>query len=118
MPVARVTAHGAPIRRQRSLLSTTGGTPCGQGSRSPGSFFPSGALPARFHDLRRFCASTLIVANLNPKVIQARLGHATITEAMDTYGHLFPMRKTSARGAIDAVFAVSLTERERNQDVR
>jgi integrase len=39
---------------------------------------------------------TLIAANLNPKVIQARLGHATITETMDTYGHLFPMRKTSA----------------------
>jgi len=38
----------------------------------------------RFHDLRHFYASTLIVANLNPKVIQTRLGHATITETMDT----------------------------------
>ena len=43
-------------------------------------------------------ASTLIAANLNPKVIQARLGHATITETMDTYGHLFLMRKTWAAG--------------------
>jgi integrase len=51
------------------------------------------ALPAhvvahgtRFHDLRHFYASALIAANLNPKVIQARLGHATVSETMDTYG--------------------------------
>jgi integrase len=44
----------------------------------------------RFHDLRHFYASTLIAAGLHPKVIQARLGHATMAETMDTYGHLFP----------------------------
>ena len=44
--------------------------------------------------------------------------HATITETMDTYGHLFPDAKDLGRGAIDAVFAVALTEQERNQDVR
>jgi hypothetical protein len=27
--------------------------------------------------------------NLNPKIIQAPLGHATVRETMDTYGHLF-----------------------------
>ena len=61
-------------------------------------------------------ASTLIAANLNPKVIQARLGHATITETMDTYGHLFPDAEDLGRGAIDAIFAVVLTEQERNQE--
>ena len=70
------------------------------------------------HDLRHFYASRLIAANLNPKVIQARLGHATITETMDTYGHMFPDAEDLGRGAIDAVFAVALTEQERNQDVR
>ncbi len=40
----------------------------------------------RFHDLRHFYASAMIAANLNPKVIQSRLGHATIAETMDTYG--------------------------------
>jgi integrase len=64
-------------------------------------------LPAgtRFHDLRHFYASTLIAANVNPKVIQARLGHATITETMDTYGHLFPDSEDIGRGAIDAMLA-------------
>jgi len=72
----------------------------------------------RTHDLRHFYASTLIAANLNPKVIQARLGHATITETMDTYGHLFPDADDLGRGAIDVIFAAARTEQERNQKVR
>ena len=52
----------------------------------------------------------------SPKVIQARLGHATITETMDTYGHLFPDAEDLGRGAIDAILAVALTEQERNQE--
>jgi hypothetical protein len=58
----------------------------------------------------------VIVTNLNPKVIQARLGYATITETMDTYGHLFPDAENLGRRAIDAIFAVALTEQERNQE--
>lgn len=49
-------------------------------------------------------------------MIQVRLGHATITETMDTYGISSPTRKTSAAGAIDAILAVALTEQERNQE--
>ena len=81
---------------------------------------PSHCLPkgTRFHDLRHFYASTLIAANLNPKVIQARLGHATITETMDTYSHLFPDAEDLGRGAIDAIFAAAATEQGRNQQVR
>jgi integrase len=59
----------------------------------------------RFHDLRHFYASTLIGAGLHPKVIQERLGHATIAETMDTYGHLFPDASEQGRGALDAMFA-------------
>jgi integrase len=57
----------------------------------------------RFHDLRHFYASGLIKANLNPKVIQTRLGHATISETMDTYGHLFPEDEDLGRGAIETL---------------
>ena len=58
----------------------------------------------RFHDLRHFYASVLIDANLNPKVIQARMGHATISETMDTYGHLFPDSDDLGRQAFDDLF--------------
>jgi integrase len=80
----------------------------------------SAGLPkgTRFHDLRHFYASTLIAANLNPKVIQARLGHATITETMDTYGHLFPDAEDLGRGVIDAILGEILAERGRNREAR
>lgn len=80
---------------------------------------PAHCLPkaTRFHDLRHLYASTLIAANLNLKVVQARLGHATISETMDTYGHLSLMWKTRP-GAIDAVLAVALAEKGRNRDAR
>lgn len=39
-------------------------------------------------------------------------------ERMDSYGHLFPGAEDLGRGAIDAIFAVVLTEQGRNQQVR
>ncbi|GII54465.1 hypothetical protein Pth03_28540 [Planotetraspora thailandica] len=66
----------------------------------------------RFHDLRHFYASSLIRANLNPKVIQTRLGHATIAATMDTYGHLFPDDEDLGRGAVEAMIAATLAEQQ------
>jgi hypothetical protein len=66
----------------------------------------------------RTLLSTSFAANLNPKGIQARLGHATITETMDTHEHLFPDAEELGRGAIDAILAVALTEQGRYQDPR
>ena len=48
------------------------------------------------HALRHFYASWCINCHqdggleLPPKVVQARLGHASIVMTLDTYGHLFP----------------------------
>ena len=42
------------------------------------------------HVFRHFYASWCIDRNLPPKVIQERLGHASITMTYDRYGHLFP----------------------------
>jgi hypothetical protein len=39
-----------------------------------------------------------------------------MTETMDTYGHLFPDAEDLGRGAIDAIFAVALTEQGLNQE--
>lgn len=86
---------------------------CGEKCSDPAHCLPKGT---RFHDLRHFYASTLIAANVNPKVIQVRLGHATITETMDTYGHLFPDAEDLGRGAIDAIFAATPAEQGRNEE--
>jgi integrase len=70
----------------------------------------------RYHALRHFYASALIRANLNPKVVQARLRHATIAETMDTYGHLFPDSEDLGPGAIEAALGVTMPEQERNRN--
>jgi integrase len=50
----------------------------------------AGLPQVRFHDLRHTHASLLIAAGVHPKAIQARLGHASITTTLNTYGHLMP----------------------------
>jgi integrase len=60
-------------------------------------------LPSGFgmHALRHTYASSLIAQNLHPKVIQERLGHASIVETMDTYSHLFPQSHAETAAALD-----------------
>ncbi|MFH8927666.1 hypothetical protein ACH4D4_11535 [Streptomyces pristinaespiralis] len=69
----------------------------------------------RIFDLRHFYASTLIAAGLHPKTIHARLGHATMAETMDTYGHLFPEADEQGRGALDAAFAAGVPQKRSDQ---
>jgi integrase len=60
-----------------------------------------------FHALRHSYASGLIAQGLHPRVIQARLGHASISETMDTYGHLFPDADAETAQALDRLFGDS-----------
>ena len=43
-----------------------------------------------FHSLRHTCATLLLDKNVNPKIVQEMLGHATISQTMDTYSHVMP----------------------------
>ena len=49
-----------------------------------------GAGPIRLHDLRHFHATQLLVAGINPKVVQERLGHSVISVTLDIYSHVVP----------------------------
>lgn len=61
----------------------------------------------RFHDLRHFYASLLIRYGESVKVVQERLGHASATETLDTYSHLWPDSEDRTRAAIDSVLGAS-----------
>jgi integrase len=50
----------------------------------------------------------LIADGLYPKVVQARMRHATLAETMDTYGHLFPDHEALGRGALDRAFGTDV----------
>ena len=61
----------------------------------------------RFHDLRHTHAAWLVEAGKHPKVIQARLGHASITTTLDRYGHLMPGLDEDAAEALPPLPAPS-----------
>jgi integrase len=48
----------------------------------------AGLPDMRLYDLRHSAASLLLALGENPKVVQERLGHSTITLTMDTYSHV------------------------------
>lgn len=58
--------------------------------------------PMRFHDLRHTHAAWLVAHGSHPKTIQARLGHASISTTLNTYGHLMPGMDEAAADALDA----------------
>ena len=57
----------------------------------------------RFHDLRHFYASLLIRHGESVKVVQARLGHASASETLDTYSHLWPDNEERTRAAVEEI---------------
>lgn len=61
-------------------------------------------------DDRRLCHTAcafLIDQGANPKAIQARMGHATITTTLDRYGHLFDGHDDKWLDGLDAAFGAA-----------
>lgn len=54
------------------------------------------------HALRHYYASLLIRHGESVKVVQARLGHASAAETLDTYSHLWPDSDDRTRDAVDS----------------
>ena len=61
------------------------------------------AVPRAMHALRHFYASLLIRHGESVKTVQARLGHASAAETLDTYSHLWPDSDDRTRAAVDSV---------------
>lgn len=54
----------------------------------------------RVHDLRHTCATLLLLAGINVKVVSERLGHASVAITMQTYAHVLPGMQEEAAVAI------------------
>lgn len=61
----------------------------------------------RIHDLRHSHVAWLIAMGVPLPVIQARLGHESITTTADTYGHLLPDIQRAAADAANVVFSAT-----------
>jgi integrase len=62
-------------------------------------------LPATFrlYDLRHTCATLLLVADENPKVVSERLGHSSIVLTLDTYSHVLPSMQKAASDKLGSI---------------
>ncbi len=65
----------------------------------------------RIHELRHTAASLMINHGADPKLIQAQLGHSSITVTYDVYGHLFPDRLDELSTRLDDL--INHTHRDR-----
>jgi integrase len=55
----------------------------------------------RLYDLRHTCATLLLIAEENPKVVSERLGHSTIVLTLDTYSHVLPTMQQKATARLE-----------------
>lgn len=55
----------------------------------------------RLYDLRHTCATLLLMAEENPKVVSERLGHSTIVLTLDTYSHVLPTMQQQATAKLE-----------------
>ena len=63
----------------------------------------SGLPRIRLHDLRHSYATAALAANVSPKVVSERLGHASVSFTLEVYTHLLPDMQTEAAEAIDRI---------------
>lgn len=62
----------------------------------------------RLYDLRHSCATLLLSANENAKVVSERLGHSTITLTLDTYSHVLPSMQQAASEKLESMLFSNL----------
>jgi integrase len=55
----------------------------------------------RLHDARHSHASLMLKAGIHPKIVQERLGHASIQITLDTYSHVAPGLQEAAANRFD-----------------
>jgi integrase len=76
-------------------------------------FIKASGLPrVRLHDLRHSHATHLLMANVHPKIVQERLGHANIATTMDLYTHVMPGMQDEAATRIDAALRAAIGKRD------
>jgi integrase len=53
------------------------------------------------YSLRHSCATLLLTAGVNPKIVSERLGHASIVLTLDTYSHVLPSMQQAAADKLE-----------------
>lgn len=99
---------GGMYQHNELVFAACEGTPLMTGNLTRRHFKPilnAAALPASFrlYDLRHSCATLLLTAGENPKVVAERLGHASIVLTLDTYSHVLPSMQQAATEKLENI---------------
>ena len=77
----------------------------------------TGLKGIRLHDARHTHASLMLKQGIHPKIVQERLGHATIAITLDTYSHIVPGLQEAAAAGFDKM-VLSRRENEAVENFR
>jgi len=97
-------ALGGPLQQDDLVFSTLDGRPLRPNTitRAWGTMATkAGLTPIRLHDARHTHASLMLKQGVHPKIVQERLGHASIQMTLDTYSHVAPGLQQAAAEAFD-----------------
>lgn len=75
----------------------------------------AGLPDLRFHDLRHTAATLMLQQEINPKVVQERLGHSDISLTLNTYSHVLPSMQEEAAEKMDELFTLTEVSDELNK---
>ncbi len=64
----------------------------------------------RLHDARHTHASLMLKQGVHPKIVQERLGHASIQITLDTYSHVAPGLQQAAANRFDDIVLPAETQ--------
>ncbi len=76
----------------------------------------TGIKPIRLHDARHTHASLMLKQGTHPKIVQERLGHASIQITLDTYSHVAPGLQEAAAARFDQAFTARYNGHEKEAD--
>ncbi|MBI2859681.1 MAG: tyrosine-type recombinase/integrase [Chloroflexi bacterium] len=96
---------GSSLTRDSLVFSLVDGSPMSPDgvSRAFKRIAKHAGFPGvRLHDLRHSHASLMLKQGVHPKIVQERLGHATIAITLDVYSHVTPGLQEAAAQAFDA----------------
>ena len=72
----------------------------------------TGLKGIRLHDARHSHASLMLKQEIHPKIIQERLGHASIETTLDTYSHVVPGLQQAAANRFDDIVLLKQKRRD------
>ena len=65
----------------------------------------------RIHDLRHSCASLLLSKGVSIVAVSRQLGHANVTQTLNTYAHLMPDDQSKTVAELEEIGTMLLSEK-------